>query len=90
MPTPRSGFIAVVFGGKLYAIGGNIAFVGSTPTVEIYDPISNSWTTGPTEPTARYGGAGGIANGILYATGGYNPSGVIDWSLDAFNPKCSP
>jgi hypothetical protein len=90
MPTPRSGLIAVVFGGKLYAIGGNIAFVGSTPTVEIYDPASNTWTTGTPEPTARYGGAGGIANGILYVTGGYNPLGVIDGSLDGFNPRCSP
>ena len=87
MPTPRSGLMVGVINGKLYAVGGNIAFVGSTPTVEIYDPASNTWMTGASEPTARYLGAAGVINSKLYATGGYDTSN-INGGLDVYTASC--
>lgn len=52
MPTPRSQMAAVTLEGKIYAIGGTVTSPGDTPTdiVEIYDPTTNSWSTGTPAP----------------------------------------
>jgi N-acetylneuraminic acid mutarotase len=47
MPTPRQGAQAVTaLDGRIYVIGG-LNFTGALTTVEIYDPVSNTWATGP-------------------------------------------
>jgi hypothetical protein len=50
MPTPRAGFAIVAYGGKIYCIGGySMQFEPVSPIVlsvnEVYDPITNSWST---------------------------------------------
>lgn len=65
---------AGVINGKLYVVGGCSSNadcrVGVTSALEVYDPISNTWSTLAAMPTARYGVAVGVINGKLYVTAG--------------------
>jgi kelch-like protein 8/kelch-like protein 20 len=74
----------------VYAIGG---FVGSyLNTNEIYNPAANTWSTGPTMPTARDGLAaaaapcpgGSISAGCIYAIGGYNGTARVN-TVEVYN-----
>jgi N-acetylneuraminic acid mutarotase len=96
MPTARYDFAAAVVDGKIYAISG-VAYGGPTyDTVEVYDPATNTWSTGAPMPTTAHGLAGAALNGKIYAIGGYNvsflnTSGVYDpatntWSTGAPMP----
>jgi hypothetical protein len=85
MPTPR-GLLAVVaarcpFGSSrtcVYAIGGYVATALNTN--EIYNPATNTWSTGPAMPTARLSlgaaaapcPASNVPAGCVYAIGGHN------------------
>jgi len=73
MPTARYGLSAGVIDGKLYVAGGaygaNTAF-SVLNTLEIYNPSTNSWTTGAPMPTARVSHAVAVLDGKLYAVGG--------------------
>jgi N-acetylneuraminic acid mutarotase len=78
MPTARFGLAAAVVNGKIYAIGGQGLYSGSPvnlSTVEAYDPSTNTWTTAPSMPTARYGLAAAAVNGNIYAIGGISNNG---------------
>ena len=79
--------MAAVINGKLYAIGGTNNGANLS-IVEIYDPTSNTWTTGTSEPTARYGPAVGVINSKLYVTGGYDATNVINESLEVYTATC--
>jgi hypothetical protein len=60
----------------LYVVGGKSgpAYLN---TVEVYDPVTNTWTSRPALPTAR--GALGVANvsGSIYAIGGRNATAAL-------------
>ncbi|GLC67624.1 hypothetical protein PLESTF_000584100 [Pleodorina starrii] len=59
---------AVTAKNKLYLIGGYLA--GTTDNMQIYDPISNSWTVGP-KPLFKSGAAAAAAIGdTIYYCGG--------------------
>jgi N-acetylneuraminic acid mutarotase len=85
MPTRRE-FLAAAPGpdGQIYVFGGdNITIIlqGLNPpifmfntlsTVEAYNPATDSWTTKPSMPTARYGlAAAASPDGQLYVFGGF-------------------
>jgi len=75
MPTPRLEFSSAVVNGKIYIIGGRDATDPNTPkqvvsTVEIYDPATDSWATGPSLPTALANQMTIAVNGKIYAIGG--------------------
>jgi N-acetylneuraminic acid mutarotase len=75
MPTPRLEFSSAVVNGKIYIIGGRDANDPNTPkqvvsTVEIYDPATDSWATGPSLPTALANQMTIAVNGKIYAIGG--------------------
>ena len=57
--------------GRFYVFGGQNSGVGSTRT-QIYDPGSNTWTTGAALPAVRYGMGAGYYNGKIYLAGGTN------------------
>jgi len=65
MPAPRMGASAAVLNGKLYVFGGY-----SSPDTFIYDPATNTWSTGP----AMNAGLGNMATAVvgnrIYAMGG--------------------
>ena len=57
-------------------------------TVEAYDPATNTWTASAAMPTLRWALAGGVANGVLYAVGGFSPFpnyGVLT-TVEAYTP----
>jgi len=71
MPTARSWLSSSVVNGKIYAIGGTLAY-NDTPisTVEAYDPVSNTWTRKADMPTPRVCLSTSVVNGKIYAFGG--------------------
>jgi N-acetylneuraminic acid mutarotase len=79
MPTARfDGAGAVAAGGLLsqrfYVMGG-VATPGSTfelTTMESYNPLSDTWSTGPALRTPRRGLGAATAGGTIYALGGAN------------------
>src|SRR5438270_8398087 len=100
LPTPRHGFVVVAGAdGRLYVIGG-ADLRGTLPTVEAYDPGSNSWACSRDDassgcathslaplPTPRQRLAAALgADGRLYVVGGYNPSGGYLATVDAYAP----
>ena len=87
MPTARHALAAGVVNGLLYAVGGN---AGSTklPTVEAYNPSTNSGSTRAGLPSGRtlINGAGTI-NGVLYVAGGMDQNDQNTKTLFAYNPS---
>jgi N-acetylneuraminic acid mutarotase len=89
MPQPRyAGNGAGVINGKLYVAGG---WTPSNPALPhndlfIYDPVSNSWTSGASLSHLSGCGATGVIDGKLYV---YSPcngfSGYVQ-TLDVYNP----
>lgn len=66
VPTARSGAATGVIDGKLYVAAGS-----PLNALEVYDPISNSWSTKTPIPTTNQGSAsGGVIDGKLYVVGG--------------------
>src|SRR5438046_8645596 len=74
MPTARDHLAAVAFEGRLWAMGGREAFLGSQyATVEIYDPATNGWYAGTPLPAARGGLAAAVLTDRVFAFGGEAP-----------------
>ena len=73
MPTARYSLSAVGLNGLVYAIGGrNIALAGVEylPTVEIYNPATDTWKPGTDMPASRANFATAVVGGKIYAFGG--------------------
>jgi len=77
MPTPRAALSTGVVDGKVYVIGGTHQgnadhdYTG-LPTVEEYDPVTDTWTRKADMPTARHTPAASVVNGKIYVIGGAN------------------
>ena len=80
MPTKRSGVAVSVVDGKIYAIGGEeikkvpmykgwIHEAKGLPTVEMYDPVTDTWTQKADMPTPRKTRTC-VVDGKIYAIGG--------------------
>jgi N-acetylneuraminic acid mutarotase len=52
----------------------------------IYDPVSDSWTSGASMPAARTTASGGVVNGRFYVTGGSSTTGT-DNPLVIYDPR---
>ena len=61
---------------KLYVVGGRRGDVGNLPTLEIYDPATDTWKRGKDMPTPRGGLTAGALGGRIHVTGG-----------EAFSPR---
>lgn len=85
---------AVAYDDKLYVVGaltGGFPEEKSVPNILIYNPKTDSWSTGPEIPLHRQRGASGVVvnNGLIYMIGGNrrgHMSGFVPW-LDVFNPE---
>jgi N-acetylneuraminic acid mutarotase len=92
MPTPHGYLASGVVNGILYAVGGQDDPAGTSVilnSVEAYDPVTDTWTTKTSMPTARRGAAIGVVGGILYAIGGeLSPAGSHNMSkaVEAYDP----
>ncbi len=84
--------LGVIAPSKIYYIGGYSAgaFTGKT---QVYDIEQNTWTDGPTMPTARAYLGLAVVNDVLYAVGGFEGSNWLS-SNEEFQPigygKISP
>ena len=89
MPTGRDNAFAAVFGGKLLVAGGLVWPEGgsmvATDVVEAYDPVTDSWSTGPSMLAPRSQGASATAGGKFYAMGGMEASGVVSNAVEALS-----
>jgi len=85
-PKPEGNFWAAqcVYNGKIYEFGGSPYVLvpskgiaaGTTNITQIYDPATDTWTSGAPMPTARYLGTAVEVGGKIYVMGGrtVNPS----------------
>ena len=64
--TARSNAAAIPLNGKIYVAGGSDGSGMPLKTVEIYDPGTDSWTTGVSLNRAAGPASGGVINGTLY------------------------
>jgi len=92
MPTARAAPTASAVSDKIYVIGGNNQFPPPPPgsllsVVEIYDTLTDTWTTGSSMPTARSGLASAVVNGEIYAIGGWDNSASKTYDIvEEYNP----
>ena len=74
MPIPKAYFTSQVYNGKIYCIGGYSNDSTITNTLEIYNIVNNTWTTGNPMITARNALTSVIYNSKIYCIGGYGSS----------------
>ena len=70
-PFKRRALTAAVFDGKVYVIGGLSDAGGIAKTVDVFDPKTGDWTTGPEIPGEAMNGftpASAVEGGRLYLT----------------------
>ena len=89
MPTARYHLGADAVNGVIYAVGGVAVDPGTgsfkvIDSVEAYDPVTDSWTTKASMPTARADLGVVALNGLLYALGG--GSGSILANNEVYDP----
>jgi N-acetylneuraminic acid mutarotase len=70
MPLAVYGAATGVINGKLYVAGGQADAINgnNVATLQIYDPASNTWTTGAPLPQARSAADAGVIGGKLDAS----------------------
>jgi N-acetylneuraminic acid mutarotase len=74
MPTSRLAHGTCVVDGKIYVIGGMTSgsnfWSGMHNTMEVYDPLTDTWNTKTGMPTARVYHTTSVVDGKIYAIGG--------------------
>jgi len=76
--SPRSDLAAAGVGGKIYVFGGFNAAGFAVSDVDVYDPVTNTWSAAPADmPTAR-GAMYAVATkgGTVYVIGGWDGLGT--------------
>jgi N-acetylneuraminic acid mutarotase len=95
MPVPRNQFSCVEFEGEMYTIGGQFhhdSIQDNQPTVEIYNPKSDSWRDGPTllKGHSHAEGSTFVHDNRIYMVGGHSqPEGeriALDSDIVALAP----
>ena len=92
MPTARAGVSTLVVDGKIYAIGGGQGkkyrlrrgwgHSGKLlPTIEMYDPVTDTWTQKADMPVPRSSNSTCIVDGKIYIIGGVTANRK-QWRLD--------
>ncbi len=92
MPTARWGHAAGVVNGKIYIISGAKGWGTGAPIdvyeiTEVYDPITDTWTTKASIPTPRYNLSCRVVNEKIYAIGGSSDQAPFSIStVEEYNP----
>ncbi|CAM3661517.1 MULTISPECIES: Kelch repeat-containing protein [Saccharibacillus] len=78
LPKGKSSIATTSFNGLIYAIGGSTATASvsgpATTAVDIYNPQTDTWTTGPALKVAKHSIAATVLNNKIYIAGGSNNS----------------
>lgn len=87
MPTKRTEVAAAALDGKIYVVGGfekpslgNVMNFAITPSVDVYDPATDRWTSKAPLPVGLHHVGIGVVGGRLYIVGGYTKSGFTVWN----------
>ena len=89
IPDATSNTRAVNFCGLMYVLGGN--FNAPTNEVQIYDPVSNTWSVGtPFAIAGRNFAADTDGTNNIWKAGGYDSGLAIIASMEIFNCPVSP
>jgi N-acetylneuraminic acid mutarotase len=98
MPIPRNQFSTIVFDGRMFLIGGQFHHDSAQldqAMVDIYDPVADTWSSGPDLPKGHSHSEGGtfVHAGRIYMVGGHTtPKGgrkAIDPDILALTPGAS-
>jgi len=78
-----------VIGGQIYVVGGYSSSGYSVPVADnqIYNPVTNTWSSGAALPTGTSQAAAAVVNNVLYVIGGSNNGTTYTNAVWAFNPK---
>jgi N-acetylneuraminic acid mutarotase len=92
MPVGRYGIVANVVDGKIYLIGGWIRSESSSnieksDRVDIYDTVTDTWTTGSPMPTAVAGYASAVMDGKIYVISGAATGSTITNLTQIYDTK---
>ena len=92
MPTAGLGIVTAVWRDSLiYRFGGFDASYNPTAAVEIYDVVSDSWTTSPTPLPSVLAHAGGtILGDTIVISTGYNGSAIIATTIIGIIDPANP
>jgi N-acetylneuraminic acid mutarotase len=85
MSRVRSGLAIGVVNNQIYAIGG-FTDIGLVPTIEMYDPVSNTWVTRAVMPVALQVFAIGVVTNRVYAIGGRDEFGRTSRAVEMYDP----
>ena len=90
MPTARYNLAACVVDGRIYVSGGATKWFNGwshVPTVDVYDPATDTWTQASDIPRARFAHSASVVAGKMYIIGGGDPppshAGTI---VDVYDP----
>lgn len=84
-PTPVSEVQAAVLGGRIYVPGGRLASGEVSQGLEIYDPLTDTWISGPDMPAGASAYALAPYEGKLYLFGGWDGTRYTDRTY-LYNP----
>ncbi|KAM9827426.1 kelch-like protein 33 [Neosynchiropus ocellatus] len=87
MQAVRSNFAVVVYGERLYAIGGDREINTNVDSVEMYSPDSDSWSFVRPLDCALSGHAAITFSGEVYVTGGFDCKYVCQPSTFTYHPE---
>ena len=89
LPEARAAFACVEFGGKIYAIGGQVergSTLAHSGAMAVFDLATGKWSRGAPMPTPRDSAAAWVDGGFIIVPGGYNGRVALD-VVDVFNPR---
>src|ERR1700687_326135 len=85
MPTPVYYPATGVLKGQIYIVGGGVTYTTYTSDVQIYNPVTNTWSTSVPFPTVSIAATGAVVKNILYIFGGSDGVTTSN-AVWAFNP----
>ena len=87
MPSKRTEVAAATLDGKIYVVGGfekpslgNVLNFAITPSVEVYDPVTDRWASKASLPVGLHHVGIGVVGGRFYVIGGYTKSAFSVWN----------
>jgi N-acetylneuraminic acid mutarotase len=80
LSSPRSHMAAGAFADQMLLAGGTTNYVNGNPpflsNFDVYDPVANAWTAGPSLPQGRREAAGAVSGNTFYVFGGLGSAAV--------------